>query len=174
MLISWAIALIEYIFAVPANRLGYRVYSAAELKTMREVITLLVFAGFSVLWLKEPITWHHALGFALIASGAFVIFRAAVAKGRAVSSAPVVSISLGESHRNAGTLHRGLFHSHPFDPVNRPRFRPRSAPSAARPASSSGAPAGRGIGDVEMSGPLTATLNWPELLNQPKPSMAPR
>jgi uncharacterized protein (DUF486 family) len=76
VLISWGIALIEYMLAVPANRLGHRVYSAAELKTMQEVITLVVFAGFSVLWLKEPITWNHALGFSLIAAGAFVIFRA--------------------------------------------------------------------------------------------------
>lgn len=76
VLISWGIALIEYMLAVPANRLGHRVYSAAELKTIQEVITLVVFAGFSVLWLKEPITWNHALGFSLIAAGAFVIFRA--------------------------------------------------------------------------------------------------
>lgn len=76
VLISWSIALIEYTLAVPANRLGHRVYSAAELKTMQEVITLAVFAGFSVLYLKEPITWNHALGFSLIAAGAFVIFRA--------------------------------------------------------------------------------------------------
>jgi uncharacterized protein (DUF486 family) len=76
VLVSWGIALIEYMLAVPANRLGHRVYSAAELKTMQEVITLVVFAGFSVLWLKEPLTWNHALGFSLIAAGAFVIFRA--------------------------------------------------------------------------------------------------
>jgi uncharacterized protein (DUF486 family) len=75
ILISWGIALIEYMLAVPANRLGHRVYSAAELKTMQEVITLVVFAGFSVLYLKEPLTWNHALGFSLIAAGAFVIFR---------------------------------------------------------------------------------------------------
>lgn len=76
VLVSWGIALIEYMLAVPANRLGHRVYSTAELKTMQEVITLVVFAGFSVLWLKEPLTWNHALGFSLIAAGAFVIFRA--------------------------------------------------------------------------------------------------
>jgi uncharacterized protein (DUF486 family) len=76
VLLSWGIALFEYMLAVPANRLGHRVYSAAELKTMQEVITLIVFAGFSVLWLREPITWNHGLGFALIAAGAFVIFRA--------------------------------------------------------------------------------------------------
>ena len=76
ILVSWGIALVEYTLAVPANRLGHRVYSAAELKTMQEVITLVVFAGFSVVYLKEPLTWNHALGFSLIAAGAFVIFRA--------------------------------------------------------------------------------------------------
>ncbi len=70
------IALPEYMLAVPANRIGSAVYSTAELKTMQEVITLLVFAGFSVFWLKESLTWNHAIGFALIAAGAFFIFHA--------------------------------------------------------------------------------------------------
>ncbi|SMH51475.1 DMT family protein [Mesorhizobium australicum] len=73
---SWGIAFFEYWLAVPANRIGHQVYSAAELKTMQEVITLIVFAGFSVLYLKEAITWNHAIGFALIAVGAMFIFRA--------------------------------------------------------------------------------------------------
>jgi uncharacterized protein (DUF486 family) len=72
--ISWGIALAEYWMAVPANRIGHEVYSAAELKTMQEVITLVVFAGFSVWVLGEPLTWKHAIGFALIAVGAGVIF----------------------------------------------------------------------------------------------------
>ena len=72
---SWAIAFVEYWLAVPANRIGADVYSAAELKTIQEVITLLVFAVFSVLYLEEPIGWNHALGFALIAGGAFFIFH---------------------------------------------------------------------------------------------------
>jgi uncharacterized protein (DUF486 family) len=73
---SWGIAFFEYWLAVPANRIGHQVYSAAELKTMQEVITLIVFAGFSVFWLKEALTWNHAIGFALIAVGATFIFRA--------------------------------------------------------------------------------------------------
>ncbi|TCR69788.1 DMT family protein [Bosea sp. BK604] len=73
---SWMIALPEYMLAVPANRIGSAVYSAAELKTMQEIITLIVFAGFSVLWLKQPLGWNHAIGFALIAAGAFFIFQA--------------------------------------------------------------------------------------------------
>jgi uncharacterized protein len=74
VLVSWGIAFFEYWLAVPANRIGSAAYSAAELKTMQEVVTLAVFAAFSVLYLKEPIGWNHAVGFALIASGAFFIF----------------------------------------------------------------------------------------------------
>ena len=73
---SWSIAFVEYWFAVPANRIGHAVYSAAELKTIQEVVTLSVFAIFSVLYLKEAITWNHLAGFALIALGATLIFRA--------------------------------------------------------------------------------------------------
>ena len=72
---SWGIAFIEYCLAVPANRFGNAVYSAAELKTIQEVITLAVFAGFSVLYLKEPLGWNHAVGFSLIALGAFFVFQ---------------------------------------------------------------------------------------------------
>lgn len=72
---SWGIAFIEYCLAVPANRLGSAVYSTAELKTMQEVITLAVFAIFSVIYLREPIGWNHGVGFALIALGAFFVFQ---------------------------------------------------------------------------------------------------
>ena len=75
VLVSWGIAFFEYCLAVPANRMGSTVYSAAQLKTMQEVVTLLVFAGFSVLYLKESFTLNHAVGFALIASGAFFVFK---------------------------------------------------------------------------------------------------
>lgn len=73
---SWGIAFFEYWLAVPANRYGHEVYSAAELKTIQEVVTLSVFAVFSVLYLREAFTVNHLIGFALIASGAAVIFRA--------------------------------------------------------------------------------------------------
>ncbi|WP_332699847.1 DMT family protein [Bosea sp. (in: a-proteobacteria)] len=75
VLASWMIALPEYMLAVPANRFGHGVYSAAELKTIQEVVTLCVFALFSVFWLKESLSWNHAIGFALIAAGAFFIFN---------------------------------------------------------------------------------------------------
>ncbi len=75
ILVSWGIALLEYFFAVPANRFGSSVYTVAQLKTMQEVITLIVFAGFSVLYLKESLGWNHLVGFSLIAAGAFFIFK---------------------------------------------------------------------------------------------------
>ncbi len=76
VLVSWGIAFFEYCLAVPANRIGAQVYSAAQLKTIQEVITLMVFSGFSIFWLKESLTINHVLGFALIAAGAALIFRA--------------------------------------------------------------------------------------------------
>ena len=75
ILASWGIALIEYCLAVPANRIGHQVYSAAELKTIQEVITLIVFAGFSVAYLGEKLTLNHGIGFGLIALGAAFVFR---------------------------------------------------------------------------------------------------
>ena len=75
ILASWGIAFLEYCLAVPANRWGSAVYTTAQLKTIQEVITLIVFAGFSVLYLKQPLGWNHGLGFALIACGAFFIFH---------------------------------------------------------------------------------------------------
>jgi uncharacterized protein (DUF486 family) len=75
ILASWGIAFFEYCLAVPANRIGSAVYTTAELKTIQEVITLAVFAGFSVLYLNEPVGWNHGVGFALIALGAFFVFQ---------------------------------------------------------------------------------------------------
>lgn len=76
VMVSWGIAFFEYWLAVPANRIGSQVYSAAELKTMQEVITLTVFAVFSVLYLRESLTLNHVIGFAMIAGGAAFIFKA--------------------------------------------------------------------------------------------------
>ncbi len=72
---SWGIAFIEYCLAVPANRIGHAVYSAAQLKTMQEVITLIVFAVFSVVYLKEQLTFNTVIGFMLIAAGAWFVFQ---------------------------------------------------------------------------------------------------
>ncbi|TGD44179.1 hypothetical protein EEB11_05635 [Pseudotabrizicola sediminis] len=73
--ISWRITFFEYVLMVPANRIGHGQFSAAELKTIQEVITLSVFAVFSVFYLKEPLSWNHLLGFAFIGLGAFFIFH---------------------------------------------------------------------------------------------------
>ncbi|KXU34466.1 hypothetical protein AXE65_07295 [Ventosimonas gracilis] len=74
ILISWGIALLEYSLMVPANRIGHLVYSAPQLKGMQEVITLLIFAGFSAGYLGQPLKWNHWAGFALIAVAAWLIF----------------------------------------------------------------------------------------------------
>jgi uncharacterized protein (DUF486 family) len=74
VLVSWCIAFVEYCFAVPANRIGYTVYSAAQLKTMQEIITLLVFAVFSVLYLGEAIRWNHAAAFGCLALAGYFAF----------------------------------------------------------------------------------------------------
>ena len=75
ILASWGIAFFEYCLAVPANRYGSGVYSAAQLKTIQEIITLTIFAGFSWAYLGESLSWNHAIGFALIALGGFFIFQ---------------------------------------------------------------------------------------------------
>lgn len=72
---SWGIAFFEYCLAVPANRIGHGTYSAAELKTIQEVVTLAVFAVFSIAYLGERITINHVIGFALICVGAFFVFK---------------------------------------------------------------------------------------------------
>jgi uncharacterized protein (DUF486 family) len=75
LIASWGIAFVEYCLAVPANRYGSAVYSVAQLKTMQEVITLLVFAGFAAFYPKEPLGWNHVVGFALISADAFFVFH---------------------------------------------------------------------------------------------------
>jgi uncharacterized protein len=75
IIVSWSIAFIEYCFAVPANRIGNAVYSPAELKSLQEVITLCVFAGFTAIYFREPLTLIQGERFALIAFGALLVFR---------------------------------------------------------------------------------------------------
>lgn len=72
---SWLIALAEYIFQVPANRIGYGQFNAAQLKTIQEIITLIVFSVFSVLYLKEEFKWNYLVGFIFIIAAAFFIFK---------------------------------------------------------------------------------------------------
>lgn len=75
ILVSWGIALFEYCFQVPANRIGHEYFSAAQLKTMQEVITLIVFSVFSVLYLKEEFRWNYLVGFFFIILAVFFIFK---------------------------------------------------------------------------------------------------
>ncbi len=75
ILASWGIAFFEYLLQVPANRIGYGHFSAAQLKTIQEVISLSVFAIFSWAYLGEKITWQHGVGFALICLGAWFVFH---------------------------------------------------------------------------------------------------
>ncbi len=75
ILVSWGIAFFEYCFQVPANRIGHEFYSAAQLKTIQEVITLLVFSIFSVAYLKEEFKWNYLVGFVFIIFAVFFIFK---------------------------------------------------------------------------------------------------
>lgn len=75
ILISWGIAFFEYCFQVPANRIGHEYFSAAQLKTIQEVITLLVFCFFSVFYLREELKWNYIVGFAFIILAVFFIFK---------------------------------------------------------------------------------------------------
>ena len=74
-LASWGIAFFEYLLQVPANRIGSYEFTAAQLKTIQEVITLTVFSVFSVLYLKEPLKWNYFVGFAMIIGAVAVIFK---------------------------------------------------------------------------------------------------
>lgn len=75
ILVSWLIAFVEYCFQVPANRIGHAQFTAAQLKTIQEIITLVVFCGFSVAYLKEEIRWNYLVAFALIVAAAFFMFK---------------------------------------------------------------------------------------------------
>lgn len=88
ILVSWGIAFVEYCFQVPANRIGHADFNAAQLKTIQEVITLIVFCVFSVLYLREPLKWNYVVGFAMIVGAVFVIFGLVRRSCRAFSAAP--------------------------------------------------------------------------------------
>lgn len=75
ILVSWLIAFVEYCFQVPANRYGHSQFSAAQLKTIQEIITLVIFCFFSVLYLKEELKWNYIVGFLMIIGAVIVIFK---------------------------------------------------------------------------------------------------
>lgn len=73
--LSWGIAFFEYLFMIPANRIGYRTFTAFELKTIQEIISLSVFTLFAVWYLKEELKWNYIVGFVLLILAAFFIFK---------------------------------------------------------------------------------------------------
>ena len=75
IIVSWGIAFLEYCFQVPANRFGHEVYNVVQLKTIQEVITLVIFSLFSVLYLKEQFRWNYLIGFIFIILAVFFIFK---------------------------------------------------------------------------------------------------
>jgi hypothetical protein len=74
--VSWGIAFFEYCLQVPANRFGYGVFTGAQLKTIQEIVTLVIFAGFSIFYLGEALRWNHLAGFACLVAAAFFMFKA--------------------------------------------------------------------------------------------------
>ena len=75
ILVSWGIAFLEYCFMVPANRIGSSTFSTTQLKVIQEVITLVVFTGFSILYLKEQMRWNYVVGFGFILLAVFFVFH---------------------------------------------------------------------------------------------------
>ncbi|WP_040497503.1 DMT family protein [Fulvivirga imtechensis] len=75
ILISWGIAFFEYCFQVPANRIGYGQFNGFQLKTIQEIITLVVFVAFSIFYLKEELKWNYLVGFVFIMLAVFFIFK---------------------------------------------------------------------------------------------------
>ena len=75
IVVSWGIAFFEYCLQVPANRYGYAQFSAVQLKTIQEIITLLVFAGFATVYLGASLKWNHVVSFALLVGAAYFMFR---------------------------------------------------------------------------------------------------
>jgi hypothetical protein len=74
-LVSWGIALLEYLMQVPANRIGFTVFSLAQLKILQEVITLLVFVPFAVLYMKQEVTLNFAYAGICLLGAVYFIFR---------------------------------------------------------------------------------------------------
>lgn len=75
VLVSWSIAFLEYCFQVPANRIGHGQFTVAQLKTIQEAVTLVVFCVFSVLYMRESLRWNYLVGFGMIVGAVFFIFH---------------------------------------------------------------------------------------------------
>ena len=107
IVISWGVAFFEYCLQVPANRIGYGYFSAAELKTIQEVISLTIFGVFSTLYLGESLSWNHLVGFALIVGGAFFVFKGG--KGGASDPAEAKHGALSRRCGRTGSPRRGQY-----------------------------------------------------------------
>ena len=97
ILASWLIAFLEYCFQVPANRIGHRSFEAAQLKVMQEVITLVVFAVFSVLYLREPLRWNYIVGFVLILAAVCFVFMFPSGQARSAGGSGAAAAAADES-----------------------------------------------------------------------------
>ncbi len=75
ILASWGLAFFEYCLQVPANRIGYGHFDLAQLKVVQEVITLVIFAGFAVLYMGQSFRWNHALAALCLVAAVFLVFR---------------------------------------------------------------------------------------------------
>jgi hypothetical protein len=75
ILYSWLIAFVEYCFQVPANRYGHAQFTTPQLKVIQEIITLVVFSVFSIVYLKDEFRWNYVVGFVLIVAAAFFVFK---------------------------------------------------------------------------------------------------
>ena len=74
-LVSWGIALFEYLLQVPANRIGFRMMSLAQLKILQEVITLSVFVPFALFYMRQPLSWNFVWAGACLLGAVFFMFR---------------------------------------------------------------------------------------------------
>ena len=90
ILVSWAIAFFEYCFQVPANRIGSYEFSAVQLKIIQEVITLAVFAVFSILYLQQTLKWNHFVAFGLMVAAVFFVFQGGPASHPAKEATKIV------------------------------------------------------------------------------------
>lgn len=77
ILASWGIAFFEYVLQVPANRIGYRTFTLAQLKVIQEVITLVVFAGFATLYMRQPLKLDYLWAGICLAAASYFMFRSA-------------------------------------------------------------------------------------------------
>ncbi len=105
ILVSWGIAFAEYCFMVPANRIGSNTFTTTQLKVMQEVITLVVFTGFSLLYLKEQMKWNYVVGFGFILLAVFYVFHDFGAGQAAAAQTAAAQTAAGTTAAPGGEAH---------------------------------------------------------------------